>query len=136
MATYDLMLLLDTAAPDDRRAKVLSDVENAIRNQGELTADHDWGPRTLSYEIRHKKDAEYHLIQFEGGPTLLEQLNRQLRIDDAVTRFRIYKLKRGYPEAPQVSRERPAAAPAPDVDPAAAAPPPPAEPAPAAPEAS
>jgi small subunit ribosomal protein S6 len=121
MATYDLMLMLDTAAPDDRRAKVLGDVETAIRAQGELTADFDWGPRALSYEIRHKKDAEYHLIQFEGGPPLLEQLNRQLRIDDAVTRFRIYKLKRGYPEAPQVSRERPASAPAPDADPGAPA---------------
>ena len=132
MASYDLFLLIDTAAPDDRRAKVLTDVESAIRAQGELTADHDWGARALSYEIRHKKDAEYHLIQFDGGPSLLEQLNRQLRIDDAVTRFRIFKLKRGYPDAPQVSRERPTAAPAPDVDPAEA----PAEPAPVAPEAS
>ena len=128
MASYDLMLMLDTAAPDDRRAKVLSDVEAAIRANGELTADFDWGPRAMAYEIEHKKDAEYHLIQFDGGPALLEQLSRQLRIDDAVTRFRVFKLKRGYPDAPQVSRERPASAPAPDVE---AAP----EPAPVAPEA-
>ena len=121
MASYDLMLLIDTAAPDDRREKVLSDVQNLIGGQGELTADHDWGPRALAYEIRHKKDAEYHLIQFEGGPELLERLNRQLRIDDAVTRFRIFKLKSGYPEAPAVSRERPAAAPAPDAEPEAPA---------------
>lgn len=112
MPDYDLMLLLDTAAPDDRRAKVLSDVENAIQAQGELAAEHDWGPRTMAYEIRHKTDAEYHLVQFVGNPPLLDQLNRQLRIDDAVIRFRIVKLKAGYPPAPQVSRERPAAAPA------------------------
>jgi len=116
MASYDLRLRLDTTAPDDRRAKVLSDVENAIRAGGELNADHDWGPRAMSYEIEHKKDADYHLVQFDGGPALLEQLNRQLRIDDAVTRFRIFKLKPGYPDAPQVSRERPTAAPAPDVE--------------------
>ena len=135
MASYDLMLLIDTAAPDDRRAKVLSDVQNAIEAQGRLTADHDWGPRAMSYEIRHKKDAEYHLVQFDGGPELLERLNRQLRIDDAVTRFRIFKLKRGYPEAPQVARERPAAAPAPEVE-APAAPAAPAEAPEMAPEAS
>jgi small subunit ribosomal protein S6 len=116
MASYDLMLLLDTTAPDDRRAKVLSDAESAIRAQGELTADHDWGPRTMAYEIRHKKDAEYHLVQFEGGPPLLEQLNRQLRIDDAVIRYRIIKLKAGHPDAPQVARERPASAPAPELE--------------------
>jgi small subunit ribosomal protein S6 len=117
MASYDLMLLLDTTAPDDRRAKVLTDVESAIRAQGELTADHDWGPRTMAYEIRHKKDAEYHLIEFEGNPPLLDQLNRQLRIDDAVVRYRIIKLKAGHPPAPQVARERPAAAPEPAPEP-------------------
>jgi small subunit ribosomal protein S6 len=112
MATYDLMLLLDTAAPDDRRAKVLSDVENAIRNQGELTADHDWGPRTLSYEIRHKKDAEYHLIQFHATPELLANLQRTLRITDGVVRFRIIKLAPGTPAPPEPRAERIEAPPA------------------------
>ena len=116
MASYDLMLLLDTTAPDDRRAKVLSDVSAAIQAQGSLSGDHDWGPRTMAYEIRHKKDAEYHLVEFEGGPALLDQLNRYLRIDDAVIRYRIIKLKPGHPPAPQVARERPAAAQAPEVE--------------------
>ena len=111
MATYDLFILLDTAAPDDRRAKVLTDVQAAIGAQVELIGEQDWGPRTLAFEIRHKTDAEYRLVQFSGPPALLDQLNRQLRIDDAVVRYRIIKLRPGYPDAPQVSRERPAAAP-------------------------
>ena len=31
-----------------------------------VVSKHDWGPRTMAYEIRHKTDAEYHLLQFHG----------------------------------------------------------------------
>ena len=41
---YDLMLLLDTTAPDDQRAKILADVEAMIDEHGELVGQqHDWG---------------------------------------------------------------------------------------------
>jgi small subunit ribosomal protein S6 len=98
--TYDLMVLLDTAAPDDQRAKILSDAETMISNGGEVVGKHDWGPRALAYEIRHKPDAEYHLIQFHGSAPLLENLQRTLRITDGVVRFRIIKLEPGTPAPP------------------------------------
>jgi len=97
---YDLMVLLDTAAPDDQRAKILSDTETMISGAGEVVSKHDWGPRTMAYEIRHKPDAEYHLIQFRGGAELLANLQRTLRILDGVVRFRIIKLEPGTPDPP------------------------------------
>src|SRR5947209_6917725 len=119
MATvYDLMLLLDTAAPDAQRAKVLSDVEAAIGADGTLVGKHDWGARALAYEIRHKGDAEYHLFQFNATPALLERLQRSLRLTDGVVRFRIIKLAPGTPDPPAVRPEPPRAveaeAPAPE----------------------
>lgn len=107
--TYDLMLLLDTAAEDDRRQKVLSDVEAAIEAAGSIENRHDWGARTMAYEIRHKTDADYHLFQFTGPRELLEQLDRSLRINDAVVRHRIIKLRPGTPPAPELRPERPPA---------------------------
>ncbi len=98
--TYDLTVLLDTAAPEDRRAKVLADLERMIANGGTVVSKHDWGPRTMAYEIRHKADAEYHLIQFHGTRELLANLQRTLRITDGVMRFRIIKLEPGTPEPP------------------------------------
>ena len=97
---YDLMVLLDTAAPDDQRAKILSDVESMISSGGEVVGTHDWGARSMAYEIRHKTDAEYHLIQFHGNAQLLETLQRTLRIMDGVVRFRIIKLEPGTPPPP------------------------------------
>ena len=106
---YDLMLLLDASAPDDRRAKIVSDVESAISSGGSLIGKHDWGRRNLAYEIRHQADAEYHLFQFDGPPTLLESLQRTLKFADGVVRFRIIKLAPGTPEPPSVRPEPPRA---------------------------
>lgn len=91
--TYDLMLLLDTAAPDEQRKKVLADVEKILaNNEATVVSTHDWGVRKTSFEIRHKGDAEYHLIQFQGSPKVPAELDRVLRITDGVTRFRVIKL--------------------------------------------
>ena len=113
---YDLVLLLDTAAPDDRRAKIVGDVEAMVTGAGEIVSKHDWGVRPMAYEIRHKGDAEYHLLQFHGPASLLADLQRTLRITDGVTRFRIIKLAPGTPPPPAGHPERPpteAPAPAP-----------------------
>ena len=120
---YDLVLLLDTSAPEDQRKKVLTDVEAAISTAGTIVNGVDWGTRALAYEIRHRTDAEYHLLQFHGSPVLLANLQRMLRIADGVVRFRIIKLAPGTPAPTELPRaEAPAAPPAPAPTAAAPAP--------------
>lgn len=129
---YDLVLLLDTSAPEDQRKKVQTDVESAISTSGTIVNDVDWGTRALAYEIRHRTDAEYHLLQFHGPPVLLANLQRMLRIADGVVRFRIIKLAPGTPAPTELPRaEAPSAPPAPAPTPAAPAPAAPAAAAPA-----
>jgi len=108
--TYDLTVLLDTAASEDQRAKVLSDVEAMIADGGTVVSKHDWGARAMAYEIRHKADADYHLIQFHGSAELLANLQRTLRITDGVLRFRIIKLDPGTPDPPARPESAPLAA--------------------------
>lgn len=103
---YDLVLMLDSAAPDEQRQKVLTGAQATVNAGGEIVNEQDWGVRQTSYEIRHKTDAEYHLLQFHGGREVLERLQRTLRIADGVVRFRIIKLNPGTP-APPASRSEP-----------------------------
>jgi small subunit ribosomal protein S6 len=99
---YDLMLLLSTAAPEEQRAKILADVEREIGAAGgSIEKNADWGTRPLTYEINHQAEAEYHLLQFEAPPTLLENLSYNLRITDGVVRHRIIKVLPGTPPAPE-----------------------------------
>jgi small subunit ribosomal protein S6 len=115
---YDLTLLLSTTVEDERRAKIVADVEAAIAGAGGSVARHDvWGRRTMTYRIEHQTEAEYHLLQFSGPPTLLESLSHTLRIDDGVLRFRIIKVLPGTPPPPDAP---PPAASAPPPVPAAA----------------
>jgi small subunit ribosomal protein S6 len=98
---YDLTLLLSTAAPEEDRAKILSDVESAISGGGgSIERRDDWGTRPLTYRINHQRDADYHLLQFTGPPPLLESLSHSLHITDNVLRFRIIKVTPGTPPAP------------------------------------
>jgi small subunit ribosomal protein S6 len=110
---YDLVLMLDTAAEDTRRAEVLKSVQEMVAKGGEIVNEQEWGARTMAFEIRHKKDAEYHLLQFYGTPDLLSQLQRTLRITDDIVRFRIIKLAPGTP-APPDQRAEPRAGAAPE----------------------
>jgi small subunit ribosomal protein S6 len=98
---YDLMLLLSTSAEEDRRAQIVSDVEAQIAaGAGTIERKDAWGTRPLAYEINHQTEAEYHLLQITGPPTLLEALSHNLRIADEVVRFRIIEVVPGTPPAP------------------------------------
>ena len=97
---YDLMLLLDAAAPDERRQEILADVREMIEGGGTLVGVHDWGNRRLTFEIDHRPEADYHLLQFEGDNALLERLDG-LKIMDGVIRFRIIRQKPGGPPVPE-----------------------------------
>ncbi|MEX2252673.1 MAG: 30S ribosomal protein S6 [Thermoleophilaceae bacterium] len=132
---YDLILLLDPEAPEERRAEILSETEAMIAGGGEVTTKQDWGQRRMTFEIDHRPEAAYHLFQFEGEPPVLERLRSTLRIADGVLRFRIIKVKPGTPpptaprpEARREEQEEPegkvaarAAADAPDPEPEATA---------------
>ena len=98
--------MLDSAAPDEQRQRVLSGVETTIASGGEIVNTQDWGVRQMAYEIRHKADTEYHLLQFHGTREVLESLQRTLKIADGVMRFRIIKLAPGTP-APPANRPEP-----------------------------
>ncbi len=99
---YDLVLLLNPETEEERRLKILADVEDAIDRSGEVISRYDWGVRPTAYELRKRADADYHLIQFHGSTELLEQLDHNLKITDGVMRFRTIKLRRGTPPAPEM----------------------------------
>ena len=113
---YDLILLLDLGAEDDRRAKIVADTRAAISAEGELLGDQAWGTRPLAYEIDHREAADYHLLQFSGPASLIGALEHSLRITDGVIRYRVIKLPPG---------STPVAASAPPAPLPAAEPPPP-----------
>jgi small subunit ribosomal protein S6 len=114
---YDLMVLLATSAEDERRARILADVEQTIADGGgAVELKQQWGTRRLAFEIDHVGDAEYHLLQFSGPPALVETLSYNLKITDGVVRHRIIKVTPGTPPPPEPSTPEAAAVAEPEPD--------------------
>ncbi len=108
--TYDLMLMLDPKAEPATREKIRSDVKAMIEQGGSIIGDHGYGNRTMAFEIDHQSQSEYDLVQFHAPNSVLEQLQRTLRIADGVVRFRIIKLRAGVGEPPDLSQAQAPAA--------------------------
>lgn len=119
--SYDLILLLDAAAEEATRQKILADTEQLLTGNGATIASkHGWGTRKTAYEIGKKTDAEYHLLTFEGPATVPAELDRVLSITDGVARHRVIKLEKDAPKPGELRQDAPAEA---ESAPAEAAPP-------------
>ena len=97
---YDLMLLIDSSAPEERQREIISEIESRLGSGGTIVSAHDWGVRRTTFEIDHRPEAAYHLYQFESGNDLLDQLNHSLKIMDGVLRYRIILQRPGAPPVP------------------------------------
>lgn len=71
----------------ERASKKYADV--IASNGGKVIEVDDWGRRTLAYEIKFHREGYYRFYRFEGSNDTLDELNRQLRIDEDVIRHMI-----------------------------------------------
>ena len=58
---------------------------------GVVDSVEDWGKRKLAFEIDDLTEGDYTLINFHADPTQIAELDRVLRINDAVKRHMIVR---------------------------------------------
>ncbi len=61
-------------------------------NEGLITNEENWGMRKLAYPIQKKSTGFYSLLQFDAKPSIVENLEKQLRRDERVMRFLTFRL--------------------------------------------
>jgi small subunit ribosomal protein S6 len=84
---YEILLMLDPELPEKRQEEILKRARELVQKSKGNWVHHDaWGRRRLAYEIDHKGEGTYHLLQFDAEPETLEELSRVLRITDGVMR--------------------------------------------------
>jgi small subunit ribosomal protein S6 len=84
---YEILLLLDAELPDEGQSEIVSRVRENVERDGGTWERHDpWGRRKLAYEIDHRSDGFYHLLEFRSEPATLDEISRVLRITDGVIR--------------------------------------------------
>lgn len=66
------------------------------RTGGEIQETNHWGRRKLAYEIDHRSDGFYAVMQFTAGDRTLTELKRILRVSDDVLRHMVVRLPPDY----------------------------------------
>jgi small subunit ribosomal protein S6 len=98
---YEILLLLDPDLVETRQDEVVARTRELVERSGGTWDLHDvWGRRKLAYEIGHKGEGTYHLLQFSCDAETLDEISRVLRIDDAVMRHLPTRRIKGSPARP------------------------------------
>ncbi len=101
MNEYEILLLLDPDLEEDRQGEVVARARELVESGGGTWDLHDvWGRRKLAYEIDHKGEGSYHLLQFTSDAGTLDEVSRVLRIDDGVMRHMATRRIEGSPVRP------------------------------------
>ena len=108
MRPYEVMIIIDPGLDDDViRAEVDRAVE-LIRSRGGTPGRVDrWGRRRLAYEIAHKREGYYVLLEAVAEPAVMTELDRTLHLADAVIRHKVIR----QPDRPAGKPARPPSAP-------------------------
>ena len=102
---YELMVILDPDIDDRTVAPSLDKFLNVIRNDGGTIENVDiWGRRRLAYEIQHKSDGIYAVVNFTANPAATSELDRQLKLSEAVMRTKVLRAEEAIARANEVAK--------------------------------
>ena len=92
MKAYELLFFVAPTIEDETRLAVMKRIETTIaEGEGRVDNVEDWGKRKLAYEVAGLTEGDYTLIDFHANPANIAELDRVLRITDAVVRHKIVR---------------------------------------------
>jgi len=90
---YEVMVIFDTGTEPSAIQAALDRALETIRAHGGTPGRVDrWGRRPFAYEVRHKREGYYVLVEFGGDPQTVAELDRMLSLADEVLRHRVIRL--------------------------------------------
>ena len=94
---YEILLMLDPELAEERQEEILVRTRELVERGGGSWDRHEpWGRRKLAYEIAHKDEGVYHLVEFTAEPATLDEASRILKITDGVMRhMAVRRVQRG-----------------------------------------
>ena len=95
------MLIVIPELDEEQVENTISRFQTIIgRTGGEVRDVNHWGRRKLAYEIEHRTDGYYVVMEFTTGERTLGELKRIVRVSDDVLRHMIVKLPPTYAHKP------------------------------------
>ena len=93
MRPYEVMVILDPGLEDQAlETAVRRSTDLVTSREGRVNRTDRWGRRRLAYEIDHKVEGVYVLLDVTAEPAVMDDLDRSLRLADDVIRHKIVRL--------------------------------------------
>ncbi len=92
MNKYQMLFIIENGIEDEAKEAVITKYTDLIESLGGSVSMVDkWGTRKYAYPINYKTEGYYVLVQFESVPSAIEEIERQMRINENVVRQMITK---------------------------------------------
>jgi small subunit ribosomal protein S6 len=93
MNTYENIVILNAALPDEEINTTISKIKDIIVNAGgEVLKVDQWGRKKLAYEIGKQAKGFYVLLIYKTPPETIKKLEELYKVFDPVIKFMVIKL--------------------------------------------
>ena len=105
--TYEVIFIVNPEAADDEVMRLSEGVQKIITGQGGSIVKTDMmGKRKLAYEINHKKDGTYVLLEVEGSGGEIAEVERRMRVNDQILRYMTVRVDEARRRADKLKERR------------------------------
>ncbi|HET7523444.1 MAG TPA: 30S ribosomal protein S6 [Acidimicrobiales bacterium] len=90
---YEVMVILDAGLDEDAIREIVDRATLAITNSGGSVDKVDrWGKRRFAYEVHHRSEGYYVLVEATAEPAAVDSVDRVLGLADEVIRHKVIRL--------------------------------------------
>ena len=105
--TYEVIFIVNPEAADDEVMRLSEGVQKIITGQGgSIIKTEMMGKRQLAYEINHKKDGTYVLLEVEGSGGEIAEVERRMRVNDQILRYMTVRVDEARRRADKLKQRR------------------------------
>ncbi len=104
---YEVVFIIDTDTSEEDRTRLIDGLQRIVTDQGGgVTKNEDMGRRTLAYKIGRKSEGHYVLFEIEGTGGEIAELERRMRVNDAVLRYMTVRVDEDRQRAEKLKERR------------------------------
>jgi small subunit ribosomal protein S6 len=90
---YEELFIIKPDAPDEDVDHLVEQLRTQLTTAGATVDKVDkWGKRRLAYRVDKYREGTYVLFQFTSEPDVVKELERRLRVSDAVLKFQTVRI--------------------------------------------
>jgi len=90
---YELVYIVSPETGEQETADLHTQIEHIVqRFNGAIEKSENWGRRKLAYEIGHHREGTYVVETIRGSGELMKEIDRRLRVTDAIIRHLIVRV--------------------------------------------